>query len=698
LPHYRPRLLNLAILWLTLAGLLAFAPAYAAPATPAPEQQPQPQQSSAPQTLNFVNGVAQVQSTAGFNQPQTFLFFGTQGQTIRIQLSSQPAGANFEVTGANNVVYKSFGDPSLDWSFTLPASQNYRITVNSVPAVVFTLVVTLGGGSNQPQRINFAPGQTTAQVNGSAAFGVSPQYVFFANAGQNVRIVLTSAGNVANFSVSGVTDNQIYKSPNDASRDWSFVAPLGQDYLVTVSAPTPVNFSLQIFLQGTQPGGAERINFAPGQSTAVVSGSLAANVPRYYVFSAGASQNVRVLLTSQPPGSANFALNGVSDGIVYKPLSDPAREWNFIAPATQDYLITLFSNVGSNFQLELTIPTPLPPTTAPATLTPLPTLPSGCTSNTIQNGGFETDGFWIFGDDPVPPAYTSTTVRSGLRAVRLGIDPALGSGFQNRKSFSSVRQPFIIPAEASIAQLRWWNFYRTEEAQTDSPGLAEDKQQVILLNPDLSTHTVLRSVRRNNNAWIEELVDLTPFRGKSLILYFNAYNDGNGQRTWQFLDDVVINVCFPAVTPTPVVPTNTPVPPVTLIPIGSPSAIAPTLVLPTVDPTFFAGTPIGQLIDPFLLTPMTGSAVSVAAAVGGEPSVVVLTPGEQAAQAAPAFVQPTPTYTPPLPVATPVPAAASLRLFDRPLNEVLTWSAIMLGALAIIGILVALIWQAARRT
>jgi hypothetical protein len=37
-----------------------------------------------------------------------------------------------------------------------------------------------------------------------------------------------------------------------------------------------------------------------------------------------------------------------------------------------------------------------------------------------------------------------------------------------------------------------------------------------------------------------------------------------------------------------------------------------------------------------------------------------------------------------------------LVLFDRPLNEVLTFSAIMLGALAIIGILVALILQASR--
>ena len=133
-----PRLLVYLALSLTLCLSLLLPPGPAAAQTPI-------QQASAPQTLNFVNGVAVVQGTAGFNQPQVYLFFGAQGQNIRVQLSSQPAGANFEVASQdNNTVYKSFADPSLDWSYVLPASQNYRVTINSVTPVVFTLTVTLG--------------------------------------------------------------------------------------------------------------------------------------------------------------------------------------------------------------------------------------------------------------------------------------------------------------------------------------------------------------------------------------------------------------------------------------------------------------------------------------------------------------------------------------------------------------------------
>lgn len=652
---------------------------------PAAQQAPQPQQQSVPQTLNFVNNVAQVQSTASLNQNQVYLFFGTQGQRVQIQLSSTPSGANFELRGANNTVYKSFADPQLDWSFTLPEAQNYRITINSPVPVVFTMVVTLGGSST-PQRITFLPGQTSTQVTGMASPGQSPQYVFTASAGQTLRVVLLSPGNAANFSVRGVTDNQIYKSPADPSRDWTTVLTANQDYLVTITAPVVTSFTLQLYLSGPQPGQAERINFLPGQSSTTVSGILQPNVPKLYVFYAGGG-TIRLLLSSQPAGSANFSVVGVTDGFTYKQATDPAREWSYPISVAQDYLVTVFSPVTSSYVLEVNVPIPTPitpvtPTNTPGT--PVPTVPAGCTTDTIQNGGFEVDGFWLFGDDPVPAAYSSTTTHTPLRSMRLGIDPALGPGFQNRKSFSSIRQPFQIPTTASIAQLRWWNFYRTEEGQTDTPGIDEDRQQVVLLNPDLTTVAVLRNVRRNTAAWQEELVDLTPYRGKPLLLYFNVYNDGNGQRTWQFLDDVVINVCYPAVTATPSVPTPVPTmfptmgPPVTIMPTLMPTPLI-TAVLPTILPTLIA-TVAGEA----LLTPLAN----------GEPVVIELPRSDVKVAVVPPQAQAQVKAT----VATAVSSQARMpEVFNRPLNEVLTWAGVMLGALAVIGIIVALIWQASSR-
>jgi hypothetical protein len=772
-------LLSVSLLALLLISTISAALPVQAVGGPGALPAAAPQQTTTP--LQFTDNVAIQPGFATNNTPLIYTFFGAAGETVVINLDTLGAGVNFEFAGSsNNQVYKSLSNPQRQFTFVLPLSQEYRITVfnSSSVGAVFTLTVTrTPGGGGQPQRINFAPGQTTAEVTGTAGPGISPQYIFTLGGAQSVRIQLLPGGTQANFAVRGNSDQVIYKQPFDPSRDWTSPPLPQQDYVVTVTSPQAVQFTLVVTLLGT-PGGAERIILAPGQSTAVLNGSLFSGATKYYVIFAAAGQQLRVLLTSNPSGSVNFAIDGNTDRVVYKSLSDGRREVTIPIPVSQDYLITLvnFGATQATYTLEVGLPTPLPPTT---TLTPLPTLPSGCTTEVIQNGGFETDGFWIFGDSPVPPVYESTVVRSGLRAVRMGIDPALGGGVQNHKAFSSVRQPFQIPAEASIAQLRWWNFYRTEEAQTDSPGLGQDKQEVILLKPDLSTVAVLRSVRRNNNAWIEELVDLTPYRGQSLVLYFNVYNDGNGQRTWQFLDDVQINVCFPAVTATPI--SATPMPPMPLAAAAAAPASA-TIVLPTpvVVQGAAGGTPVpagglaadataqaatgtagaataiaalptavftdlpaaagtatalalalgeqaaqsAQATQAAQATQLAGTVLNGAAGVNGEPDVVQLPPdtagtaaaagtGQGVAQtAAPPILLIPPTPTPiQLVVQAQAPAGGAataregnvqtvggLRLFDRPLNDVLLWGGIMLGIPALIILLGTLIWMASRKS
>jgi hypothetical protein len=134
-----------------------------------------------------------------------------------------------------------------------------------------------------------------------------------------------------------------------------------------------------------------------------------------------------------------------------------------------------------------------------------------------------------------------------------------------------------------------------------------------------------------------------------------------------------------------------------------PTVIAPTGIAPTlVFPTFPVVTPLvdaqsGQL--PGTNAPLPGTS--------GEPDIVVLPPGlaadaqnapmqgavvQEAVEAIEDVLQVNATATPIPPVTT----QGGLRLFDRPAGDVLTWGAIMLGALAIIGILVALIWQAGK--
>ena len=55
----------------------------------------------------------------------------------------------------------------------------------------------------------------------------------------------------------------------------------------------------------------------------------------------------------------------------------------------------------------------------------------------------------------------------------------------------------------------------------------------------------LMRVRLNSTVWREASFDLTAYRGKSVVIYFETYNDSTAAtgRTWMFLDDVSVVVC-----------------------------------------------------------------------------------------------------------------------------------------------------------
>ena len=110
----------------------------------------------------------------------------------------------------------------------------------------------------------------------------------------------------------------------------------------------------------------------------------------------------------------------------------------------------------------------------------------------------------------------------------------------NVASFSSVQQTVTIPAGAQTAQLRFW-YYPISNAKAG--GL--NRQEAILLNPLAfgETVAVLWQVTENNNSWVAKALDLTPYRGQTLSIYFNARNDGDGTRTSMFLDDVEVLAC-----------------------------------------------------------------------------------------------------------------------------------------------------------
>ncbi|MCB0199665.1 MAG: hypothetical protein KDI03_06285 [Anaerolineae bacterium] len=200
-------------------------------------------------------------------------------------------------------------------------------------------------------------------------------------------------------------------------------------------------------------------------------------------------------------------------------------------------------------------PTPSPISSGTPVPTPpgSPTLmPANCI-DLIRNGGFEWDGDWQLGWDPLSPFYNSNAafVVSGARSMAQG---AVGQAPVTTPAYSSIRQDVTLPAWATSAAITFWYYPMSNAA---AGGL--NRQELILLDPLAFDETVaiLWQVTENGQQWIQHpSINLDDYIGRTLSVYFNARNAGDGTWTGMYLDDVSLLACGPAVvtlTPTAVV-------------------------------------------------------------------------------------------------------------------------------------------------
>ena len=218
--------------------------------------------------------------------------------------------------------------------------------------------------------------------------------------------------------------------------------------------------------------------------------------------------------------------------------------------------------------------TPTPTPTPTHTPTPTATVTHGGCTEQVSNGGFERDGAWDFPVTANRAGYTTAQAHTGQRSARFGLAPTdcgvgiadcgsvidarqsatcrinlLGEIAPENASFSSGYQTVSIPASAcsSTSTLTFWYKPGTEATEGDY-------QRVMLLDPDGYSYiaTLLR-VLEHSSIWQQARFDLMPYRGRSVVLYFEVYNDNvsAGPRTWMFLDDVSVQACAgPTATPT----------------------------------------------------------------------------------------------------------------------------------------------------
>jgi hypothetical protein len=158
----------------------------------------------------------------------------------------------------------------------------------------------------------------------------------------------------------------------------------------------------------------------------------------------------------------------------------------------------------------------------------------------IVNGGFETGSFtpgWVIQDTVLSPVVTNNNSHSGTYSAFAGGNPALnqfcGSGNEPNGD-SSFYQQFTVPA--GISALSFWHW----DCGCDC--VTFDWQDAYITDTNGNILQTIFHQAANTQHWLQETVDMTPYAGQTVRIKFLVHQDGFGDLTGMYVDDVQLTV------------------------------------------------------------------------------------------------------------------------------------------------------------
>ncbi|MCE7984438.1 MAG: META domain-containing protein [Caldilinea sp. CFX5] len=223
-------------------------------------------------------------------------------------------------------------------------------------------------------RIRFGPGETSAEINATIAERATDFYVLRAQQGQIMSVEITSPRQDVLLSVVG-EDGTPYKRYQNGPPSWTSTLPATQDYyLHAVSVGPATDYTLRVWVEPLGDSQAERVEFAPGETSTNRSGALPAGGIKAYVLRANAGQTMHVQTVGWS-APVNFTIRSPG-GATWEGELQPAGAYIHTAqvtlPQDGDYEVTLAvpPDAGATrYDVAFTILNGAPPTT------PAPTEP-----------------------------------------------------------------------------------------------------------------------------------------------------------------------------------------------------------------------------------------------------------------------------------------------------------------------------------
>lgn len=322
-----------------------------------PEPSPTPATLAGPERIRFgagetsaaVTGYIERLGSEGVVYHRGFLVRARAGQTMEVIVDSPNGDVLLNVISADGVPLKRYVDGASRWVGQVYATQDYLLQpVVTGPSTSFSLIVRIPPPAPgptpvpQPERIVFLPGDTAVTVGGRierpTTEGVSYHagYVVRGLARQVMEVMVDSPNDDVLLSIVG-EDGVSLKRYVDGELRWHGVLAATQDYVVQpVATGGSTDFTVSIIIS-TLESEPQRLQFAPGATSATMSGRFIAGVPQYYVLHAGGGQRMAVLVD---PAQVRVTIEG-EDGSAW--LAAPVGEGLIIPslPQTQDYTIGL---------------------------------------------------------------------------------------------------------------------------------------------------------------------------------------------------------------------------------------------------------------------------------------------------------------------------------------------------------------------
>jgi len=338
---------------------------------------------SQPERVQFAPGESSIRLSEELpNGPaaKQYVLTASAGQTMTVDVTSVEAPLSMTITTPKGVqripemMPAQGGGYRIGHQFVLPDTGDYLVTLTKAGntpdthyfasfriEALASPVTPTSQATPALQRIRFAAGATSATVSGHLPASGSALYVLRALQGQTLTAALSFSQGQAILVIWGADGNVLISDHAEVFR-FQGVLPSTQDYYIQLKGnpDRATDYSLQVTippLGSNAPTPAPTpIEFAPGTSSATVSGRLAASESHLYKLYALQGQTLKLDLTFSQ-GRAILVVWG-QDGTVLQTDHTEVTHLERILPSSQTYFVRVAGRPEgpTHYSLKVTIP------------------------------------------------------------------------------------------------------------------------------------------------------------------------------------------------------------------------------------------------------------------------------------------------------------------------------------------------------